>query len=87
MKLSDEFDAAGSDEAALRYETMPLEEVHEELRAAGINPAPTIAAVKQLIEDRIAGERLTASNPTPAPARRTVLPASSRSYGRREPAP
>jgi hypothetical protein len=77
------------DDVAARYETMPLEDVHAELRAAGIDPAPTIAAVQQLIEASIAGATL----PIAKPAARS---ASSRAHGpaprrnrsvRRAPAP
>ena len=36
-----------------RYETMPAAEVQAELRSAGIDPAPTIAAVEKLVRARL----------------------------------
>ena len=49
-----------------RYETLPLKQVQEELRAAGIDPAPTIAAVRRLIEESIARTKPPAPSPVPA---------------------
>jgi len=54
-----------SDAEVFHYETMPLDAVREELRKAGIDPASTIAAVKQLIEDSIANEKGASSPSSP----------------------
>jgi hypothetical protein len=77
------------DDVAARYETMPIEDVHAELRAAGIDPAPTIAAVQQLIEASIAGETLPAAKPVArSSSSRPHGPAPQRNRSvRREPAP
>lgn len=40
-----------------RYESMPLNEVNEELRRAGIDPARTVEAVKRLIRERLGGRK------------------------------
>jgi hypothetical protein len=39
------------------YETMPIEQVKEELKQAGIDSAPTIAAVTRLIESTLASHQ------------------------------
>jgi hypothetical protein len=77
------------DDVAARYETMRLEDVHAELRAAGIDPAPTIAAVQQLIEASIAGATLPIAKPAARSASsRAHDPAPQRNRSvRREPAP
>jgi hypothetical protein len=36
-----------------RYETMPIEEVNAELARLGIDPQPTIDAVKKLVEAKL----------------------------------
>jgi hypothetical protein len=41
------------DPAVAVYEKKPIEEIRAELRAHGIDPAPTIAAVKALIIDAL----------------------------------
>jgi hypothetical protein len=45
--------AADQDSAITRYETMPIEDVERELHDAGIDPRPTVAAVKALIADAL----------------------------------
>jgi hypothetical protein len=44
-----------------RYATMPEEEVDRELREAGIDPQPTIDAVRALVEKTL--KRAPSSNP------------------------
>jgi hypothetical protein len=56
-----------------RYETLPLNEVQEELRKAGIDPAPTIAAVKALVEENLAQWKRDGAASTPLPSRATNL--------------
>jgi hypothetical protein len=77
------------DDVAARYETMPLEEVHAELRAAGIDPAPAIAAVQQLLEASMGGKTLPTAKPVArSSSSRTHGPAPQRNRSvRREPAP
>lgn len=38
-----------------RYETLPIDVIRKELDDAGINPDPTISAVRKLIEESLAG--------------------------------
>jgi hypothetical protein len=52
------------DAGVSHYETLPLDQVHEELRTAGIDPAPTIAAVKKLVEDSLAKSKQARAAPT-----------------------
>jgi len=42
------------DSAIERYETMPAEQVNEELRQAGIDPRPTIETVRRLLDKHLA---------------------------------
>lgn len=43
----------GEDPAIALYESMPNEEVEKELQRAGINPQPTVEAVKNLIREKL----------------------------------
>ena len=52
------------DAGVSHFETLPLNQVREELRIAGIDPAPTIAAVKKLVEDSLAKSRQPRAAPT-----------------------
>jgi hypothetical protein len=55
---------AVTDAGVSHYETLPLDQVREELRTAGIDPAPTIAAVKKLVEDSLAKSKQARATPT-----------------------
>jgi hypothetical protein len=59
-----------------RYETLPLEEVQEELRKAGINPAATIAAVRQLVEDSLTSAQTPSPSHGGSRSRRSLTPAA-----------
>jgi hypothetical protein len=63
------------DAAVSRYETLPLDEVREELRIAGIDPVPTIAAVRKLVEDSLARSKPPRATPTKSRSRSHNAPA------------
>jgi len=56
------------DAKVTRYETLPLNEILEELRKAGIDPAPTIAAVKKLVEESLRHSTRLGTAPCPSAA-------------------
>jgi hypothetical protein len=56
-KLPATLPAVDLDSAIARYETMPLERVERELHNAGIDPRPTIAAVKALVAKTLRHKR------------------------------
>jgi hypothetical protein len=62
------------DPAVSHYETLPLDEVREELKIAGIDPAPTIAAVKKLVEDSLAKSKQPHPEPTKSQSRAAASP-------------
>ena len=41
------------DEVIRRYETMPIEQVNAELAERGIDPQPTIDAVKKIVNEKL----------------------------------
>lgn len=59
-------------DAVTRYETAPLADIHEELRQVGIDPAPTIAAVKKLVEDSLVKTNRAGAASTAVASRRVV---------------
>jgi hypothetical protein len=80
------------DSAIARYETMPLEHVERELHDAGIDPRPTVAAVKALVAKTLRHKRERRSvhgteaagtrHPAPEPLRFFFQP-----HGKSRPAP